>query len=232
MQKDEKTIVVAVDGYSSTGKSTIAKMIASRLGITYIDTGAMYRAVTLAALRGGLIEGENVDLASLRELLKDTHIGFRYHAERQAYETYLNGECVEDEIRSMEVSNRVSVIAAVDFVREFLVAQQRELGRRESVIMDGRDIGSVVFPDAAVKFFMTASPEVRAERRYKELREKGESVSYEEVEANVRTRDYIDTHREVSPLRQTEDAIVVDNSRMSIEEELNFMIDKIREVGV
>ena len=232
MEKDQKTIVVAVDGYSSTGKSTIAKMIASRLGITYIDTGAMYRAVTLAALRSGVVDGGKVDLEALRECLKNIHIGFRYNTATQAYETYLNGEYVEGEIRSMEVSNQVSMIAAVDFVREFLVAQQRELGKRENVIMDGRDIGSVVFPDAEVKFFMTASPEVRAERRYKELREKGENVSYEEVEANVRTRDYIDTHREVSPLKQTEDAIVVDNSCMSIEEELSFMISKIQEVGI
>ncbi len=228
MEKDQKTIVVAVDGYSSTGKSTIAKMIASRLGITYIDTGAMYRAVTLAALRSGVIDGGKVDLEALRECLKNIHIGFRYNTATQAYETYLNGEYVEGEIRSMEVSNQVSMIAAVDFVREFLVAQQRELGTRENVIMDGRDIGSVVFPDAEVKFFMTASPEVRAKRRYDELVQKGEKVDYKDVENNVRQRDYLDEHRQESPLKKTEDAVLIDNSHMTIEEEVEYMLETIR----
>lgn len=232
MKKSRKTVIVAVDGYSSTGKSTVAKMIASCLGFTYIDTGAMYRVVTLAALRAGLIIEGKVKSEALRESLKNIKISFKYNVDSQLYETYLNGEYVEDQIRGMEVSNQVSVIAAIDFVREFLVAQQRELGEQENVIMDGRDIGSVVFPDAEVKFFMTASPEVRAKRRYQELTEKGVEVSYEEVEANVRKRDYIDSHREVSPLKQTEDAIVVDNSHMTIEEELEFMIAKIKEVGI
>lgn len=232
MKKSRKTVIVAVDGYSSTGKSTVAKMIASRLRFTYIDTGAMYRVVTLAALQGGLITEGKVKSEALRESLKNIKISFKYNVDSKLYETYLNGEYVEDQIRGMEVSNQVSVIAAIDFVREFLVTQQRELGEQENVIMDGRDIGSVVFPDAEVKFFMTASPEVRAKRRYQELTEKGVEVSYEEVEANVRKRDYMDSHREVSPLKQTEDAIVVDNSHMTIEEELEFMIDKIKEVGI
>lgn len=224
----KKTLVVAVDGYSSTGKSTVAKLIASRLGLTYIDTGAMYRVVTLEALRKGMIREGKVDEEKLKTALKDIRIGFKYNAEHDQYETYLNGEYVEDAIRGMEVSGLVSVIAAIGFVREFLVAQQREMGKNENVILDGRDIGSVVFPDADVKFFMTASPEVRAMRRYQELTEKGVQVDYAEVEENVRKRDYIDSHREVSPLVQTADAIVVDNSHMTIEEELEFMLGKIK----
>lgn len=224
-----KRLVVAVDGYSSTGKSTVAKLLAARLGYTYIDTGAMYRAVTLAALRRGLIRGGDVDRQELKAYLPEIKIGFRYNEAVGCYETYLNGELIEQEIRGMEVSGNVSLIATVDFVRAFLVEQQREMGKAGGVIMDGRDIGSVVFPDADVKFFMTASPEVRAMRRYKELTDKGERVSYEEVEENVRNRDYIDSHREVSPLRQTDDAVVVDNSNMTIEEELLFMAGKIRE---
>lgn len=221
-------MIVAVDGYSSTGKSTVAKIVAAKAGLIYIDTGAMYRVVTLEAIRRGLIMDGVVDKEQLRQILKGIKIGFKYNQAQDRYETYLNGEYVEDQIRGMEVSDQVSGIAAIDFVREFLVFQQREMARNESVIMDGRDIGSVVFPEADVKFFMTATPEVRAVRRYKELRDKGVEVSYEEVEKNVLKRDYIDTHREVSPLRQTEDAIVVDNSDMTIEEEVEFMLDKIK----
>lgn len=223
-------MIVAVDGYSSTGKSTVAKIIAAKLGLIYIDTGAMYRVVTLEALRRGLIADGVIDQKRLRESLKEINIGFKYNREQDFYETYLNGEYVEEQIRGMEVSDQVSGIAALGFVREFLVAQQREMARNESVIMDGRDIGSVVFPDADVKFFMTASPAVRAQRRYKELTDKGVEVSYEEVEANVLKRDYIDAHREESPLKQTDDAIVVDNSDMTVEDEVAFMIEKIRQV--
>lgn len=223
-------MIVAVDGYSSTGKSTVAKIIAAKLGLIYIDTGAMYRVVTLEALRRGLIADGVIDQKRLRESLKEINIGFKYNREQDFYETYLNGEYVEEQIRGMEVSDQVSGIAALGFVREFLVAQQREMARNESVIMDGRDIGSVVFPDADVKFFMTASPAVRAQRRYKELTDKGIEVSYEEVEANVLKRDYIDAHREESPLKQTDDAIVVDNSEMTVEDEVAFMIEKIRQV--
>lgn len=223
-------MIVAVDGYSSTGKSTVAKIIAAKLGLIYIDTGAMYRVVTLEALRRGVIVDGVIDQKRLRESLKEINIGFKYNREQDFYETYLNGEYVEEQIRGMEVSDQVSGIAALGFVREFLVAQQREMARNESVIMDGRDIGSVVFPDADVKFFMTASPAVRAQRRYKELTDKGVEVSYEEVEANVLKRDYIDAHREESPLKQTDDAIVVDNSDMTVEDEVAFMIEKIRQV--
>lgn len=221
-------MVVAVDGYSSTGKSTVAKRIAAKLGLTYIDTGAMYRVVTLAALREGLIADGVIDRERLREMLRKTEIGFKYNPALSRYETYLNGECVEEQIRGMEVADEVSGIATLDFVREFLVARQREMGRKGDVIMDGRDIGSVVFPQAEVKFFMTAAPEVRALRRYKELQEKGMPVSYEEVEANVRKRDDIDSHREVSPLVQAVDAIVIDNSQMTLEEEVQTMIEAIR----
>lgn len=230
IKKDFKNMIVAVDGYSSTGKSTVAKIIAAKLGLIYIDTGAMYRVVTLEALRRGLIADGVIDQKRLRESLKEINIGFKYNREQDFYETYLNGEYVEEQIRGMEVSDQVSGIAALGFVREFLVAQQREMARNESVIMDGRDIGSVVFPDADVKFFMTASPAVRAQRRYKELTDKGVEVSYEEVEANVLKRDYIDAHREESPLKQTDDAIVVDNSDMTVEDEVAFMIEKIRQV--
>lgn len=223
-------MIVAVDGYSSTGKSTVAKIIAAKLGLIYIDTGAMYRVVTLEALRRGLIVDGVIDQKRLRESLKEINIGFKYNREQDFYETYLNGEYVEEQIRGMEVSDQVSGIAALGFVREFLVAQQREMARNESVIMDGRDIGSVVFPDADIKFFMTASPAVRAQRRYKELTDKGVEVSYEEVEANVLKRDYIDAHREESPLKQTDDAIVVDNSDMTVEDEVAFMIEKICQV--
>ena len=204
-------MIVAVDGYSSTGKSTVAKLIAARVGLTYIDTGAMYRVVTLAALRCKLIDGAGqIDEEALRKCLNKIKISFKYNEELKCYETYLNGENVESCI-----------------VREFLVAQQREMAQNESVIMDGRDIGSVVFPNADVKFFMTASPDVRAERRFKELKDKGVKVSYEEVKANVEKRDYIDSHREVSPLVQTEDAVVVDNSCMTIEEEVEMMVKVI-----
>ncbi len=224
-------MIVAVDGYSSTGKSTVAKLIAAKLGLTYIDTGAMYRAVTLAAMRGGLIADGVIDREKLREVLKGIKIGFKYNRILDRYETYLNGEYVEEQIRGMEVSDRVSGIAALDFVREFLVDRQREMGREEDVIMDGRDIGTVVFPQADVKFFMTASPEVRAQRRYRELQNKGVEVSYEEVEANVRKRDYIDSHREVSPLVQAEDAIVIDNGDMTIAEEVEQMVREIRRMS-
>ncbi len=229
--EEREIMIVAVDGYSSTGKSTVAKLIAAKLGLTYIDIGAMYRAVTLAAMRGGLIADGVIDREKLREVLKGIKIGFKYNRILDRYETYLNGEYVEEQIRGMEVSDRVIGIAALDFVREFLVDRQREMGREEDVIMDGRDIGTVVFPQADVKFFMTASPEVRAQRRYRELQNKGVEVSYEEVEANVRKRDYIDSHREVSPLVQAEDAIVIDNGDMTIAEEVEQMVREIRRMS-
>ncbi len=224
-----KALIIAVDGHSSTGKSTVAKRLAARLGYAYIDTGAMYRAVTLEAMRRGLVKGGTIGEEKLRDCLKKIHIGFHYNADKGSNETYLNGECVEEEIRGMEVSANVSLVAGLGFVREFLVQQQREMGKQGGVVMDGRDIGSVVFPQAEVKFFMTASPEVRAERRYKELTEKGEKVDYQEVEKNVRKRDYLDEHREIAPLKKTEDAVLIDNSHMTVEEEIELMLRYIRE---
>lgn len=222
-------MVIAVDGYSSTGKSTVAKLVAKELGLVYIDTGAMYRAVTYFALKSNLFSGDKVDEDRLKELLPEVTISFVPDRESGKNFTHLNGECVESEIRGMEVSNRVSVIAAIGFVREYLVEQQREMGRVGNVIMDGRDIGTVVFPNADVKFFMTASAQVRAERRYQELIAKGESVTYEEVEKNVITRDYIDSHRSVSPLVQAADAVVIDNGNITIEQNVELMVKTIKE---
>lgn len=225
----EKTgLIVAVDGHSSTGKSTVSKILAVRLGYTYIDTGAMYRIVTLKAMREGLIQGGNVDDGKLKEVLPTIVFGFKYNEEKKCYESYMNGEYVEADIRGMEVSDNVSLIASLPYVRELLVEKQREMAQAGGVIMDGRDIGSVVFPHAEVKFFMTASPEVRARRRYKELIERGDLVTYEEVEANVRKRDYIDEHRGVSPLVKSPDAVLIDNGDMTVEEEVEEMLKIIR----
>ena len=221
-------MVVAVDGYSSTGKSTVAKLVAKELGLVYIDTGAMYRAVTYFSLKSNLFNGNEVDEKRLEELLPTVKINFVPNANSGKNDTYLNGVCVESEIRGMEVSNRVSTRAAIGFVREFLVAQQQEMGRRGNVIMDGRDIGTVVFPNADIKFFMTASPQVRAQRRYEELVAKGDNVTYEEVEKNVITRDYMDSHRSVSPLVQAPDAVVIDNGGMTIEENVATMVNAIK----
>ena len=225
---EKKGLIVAVDGHSSTGKSTVSKILAARLGYTYIDTGAMYRIVTLKAMREGLIKDGNVDDEKLKEVLPTIIFGFKYNEEKKRYESYMNGEYVEMAIRGLEVSDNVSLIAALPYVRELLVEKQREMAKEGGVIMDGRDIGSVVFPHAEVKFFMTASPEVRAQRRYKELIEKGEQVTYEEVEANVRKRDYIDEHRETSPLVRTSDAVLIDNGDMTVEEEVEEMLKIIR----
>ena len=228
LKMEKKGLIVAVDGHSSTGKSTVSKILAARLGYTYIDTGAMYRIVTLKAMREGLIRNGNVDDEKLKEVLPTIIFGFKYNEEKKRYESYMNGEYVEVAIRGLEVSDNVSLIAALPYVRELLVEKQREMAKEGGVIMDGRDIGSVVFPHAEVKFFMTASPEVRAQRRYKELIEKGEQVTYEEVEANVRKRDYIDEHRETSPLVRTSDAVLIDNGDMTVEEEVEEMLKIIR----
>ena len=225
---EKKGLIVAVDGHSSTGKSTVSKILAARLGYTYIDTGAMYRIETLKAMREGLIRNGNVDDEKLKEVLPTIIFGFKYNEEKKRYESYMNGEYVEMAIRGLEVSDNVSLIAALPYVRELLVEKQREMAKEGGVIMDGRDIGSVVFPHAEVKFFMTASPEVRAQRRYKELIEKGEQVTYEEVEANVRKRDYIDEHRETSPLVRASDAVLIDNGDMTVEEEVEEMLKIIR----
>ncbi len=225
-----KTITIAIDGHSSSGKSTMAKDLAREIGYTYIDTGAMYRAVPLYALRHHLFEGDTIQEAALKQALPDIQIAFRSNEVTGRPDTYLNGCCVEQEIRGMEVADHVSQVAALGFVREALVAKQQEMGRAKGVVMDGRDIGTVVFPDAELKFFITASPEVRAQRRMAELQAKGESASYEEVLANIRKRDYLDTHREVGPLRQADDARVLDNSNMTIPEQKAWLLAQFHEV--
>ena len=226
-----KKITIAIDGYSSCGKSTMAKALAKRLGYVYVDTGAMYRSVTLFALRHQLFhEDGSVKTDELQKLMPEIHISFKLNKETSLPETYLNGECVEREIRGMEVSSHVSPIAAIPFVREALVKQQQAMGREKGVVMDGRDIGTVVFPDAELKIFVTASPEVRAQRRYDELQAKGQPADYADILKNVQQRDYIDTHRETSPLRQAPDALVLDNSHMTIAEQDEWLMQKVQSV--
>ncbi len=222
-----KQITIAIDGHSSCGKSTMAKALARKIGYVYVDTGAMYRSVTLFALRNSLFNDDGtVKVNDLKEMLSQVHISFKLNPDTGLPETYLNGEMVERDIRGMEVSSHVSSIAAIPFVREALVSQQKAMGKEKGVVMDGRDIGTVVFPDAELKIFVTASPEVRAKRRYDELQGKGQPADYDGILKNVQQRDYIDTHREVSPLRKADDAIVLDNSHMTIAEQDAWLIDK------
>lgn len=217
-----KPIIVAIDGYSSCGKSTIAKALAKYAGYTYVDTGAMYRAVALYAQRIGVANQESRDMDLLAQL-ENVHIGFIQTADGQ--HVTLNGEDVESQIRTLEIGNLASQISTIKEVRAFLVAQQQAMGEKKGIVMDGRDIGTVVFPNAELKLFLTASPEVRAERRFKELEAKGEKPVLEEVLADVNDRDYRDTHRAESPLRQAEDAVVVDNSEMTREEQMEHIIN-------
>ena len=224
----EKKIVIAIDGHSSSGKSTMAKDLAREIGYTYIDTGAMYRAVTLYALRHQLIHGDQIDEAALQAALPSIEISFRRNPETNRPDTYLNGENVEQAIRGMEGADKVSPVAALGFVRRALVAMEQAMGKEKGIVMDGRDIGTVVFPDAELKLFVTASPEVRAQRRVDELRAKGEAVSYEEVLANVKKRDLIDSTRAESPLRQAPDALVLDNSNMSIAEQKQWLMTQFK----
>ncbi len=226
----EKKIIIAIDGHSSCGKSTMAKQLAQQLGYIYIDTGAMYRVVTLVALRNGWITDKVPDKAKVIKGLKDIHISFEWDEKQGKNTTFLNGENVEDEIRRLEVSDNVSPISTIAEVREEMVKQQRENGINKGIVMDGRDIGTVVFPNAELKIFMTASPEVRAQRRYLELKEKGLDVSFEEVLANVEGRDKIDSSRAASPLKQADDALVLDNSNLSREEQLKWTINKVKEI--
>lgn len=215
-----KKITIAIDGFSSCGKSTMAKQLARRIGYIYVDTGAMYRSVTLYALDHHLFnEDGSVKTDDLRELMPLVNISFKMNTATGRPDTYLNGTCVEKDIRGMEVSSHVSPIAAIPFVREALVAQQQLMGRDKGIVMDGRDIGTTVFPDAELKIFVTASAEVRAQRRYDELMAKGVAANYEDILKNVQERDYIDTHRKVSPLRKANDAIELDNSHMTLEEQ-------------
>lgn len=231
MDIPEKKLIIAIDGHSSCGKSTVAKDLAKKIGYTYIDSGAMYRVVTLFAMRHNLISEDQVDENKLAHLISEVAISFQYNNEKQRHETYLNGELVEDEIRNMSVSNNVSVIAKIKFVRDKMVAFQRELSKEGGVIMDGRDIGTVVFPNAELKIFMTADVEIRAIRRFKELKEKGEDISLDEIRENVKKRDFIDENRDESPLRKAEDAIVLNNSHLTPAEQLDWIVDQMNKVG-
>ncbi len=226
---DNKKIIIAIDGFSSSGKSTMAKALARRIGYRYVDTGAMYRAVTLFAMRAGLISADGaVDAAKLASLLPEINISFALCPDGSQH-TILNGEDVEAEIRGMEVSGYVSPVAAIPAVRRDLVAKQQAFGKERGIVMDGRDIGTTVFPDAELKIFLDAPAECRAERRVRELRAKGQEVSYDEVLANVKSRDHIDQTREESPLRRAADAIGLDNSSMTIDEQDTWLLDRYNE---
>ncbi|MCZ8169068.1 MAG: (d)CMP kinase [Flavobacterium sp.] len=220
-----KKITIAIDGFSSTGKSTLAKQLAQQLGYVYVDTGAMYRAVTLYAMQHGFVSPHHLDAEVLTADLKQITLHFVFNAELGYGEMYLNGINVEREIRTLEVSSLVSKVAEISAVRAKLVEQQQAMGKEKGVVMDGRDIGTVVFPDAALKIYMTASPETRAQRRFAELQAKGDSVTYEAVLQNVNERDYIDTHRADSPLVKADDAIELDNSNLSREAQLQRVLE-------
>lgn len=225
-----KKITIAIDGFSSCGKSTMAKDLAKKLGYVYVDTGAMYRAVTLYAMRNGLFNADgSVKTADLEQQMNKINITFKLNKTAERPDTYLNNELVENDIRTLEVSNHVSQIAAVPFVREAMVAQQQRMGKDKGVVMDGRDIGTTVFPEAELKVFVTASAEVRAQRRYDELKEKGMPADFNDILKNVQERDYIDSHREVSPLRKAPDAIELDNSHMTIAEQSAWLMEQVEQ---
>ena len=225
-----KKITIAIDGHSSCGKSTMAKDLARKVGYIYVDTGAMYRSVTLYALRHGIFREDGTIIEDqLLAQLPDIHITFQLNQQTGRPDTYLNGECVENEIRSLEVSNHVSPIAAIGFVREAMVAQQQLMGQGGGVVMDGRDIGTVVFPKAELKVFVTATAEVRAQRRFDELQQKGMPADYSDILKNVQERDYIDSHREVSPLVRADDVLLLDNSNMTIPEQSEWLMQRFNE---
>ncbi len=226
-QMGNKKIVIAIDGHSSCGKSTVAKELAKMLEYIYMDSGAMYRSVTLYALRNNLASNGIIDEPGLIARLNEINIDFRFNSQSQQNETYLNGENVEKEIRQLRVSEYVSPVATIRDVRQEMVKQQRDMGKNKGIVMDGRDIGTVVFPNAELKIFMTASAEVRAQRRYDELIAKGELVSFDQILQNVQERDRIDSTREVSPLKQADDALVLDNSFLSREEQLTWVIERV-----
>ena len=225
-----KKITIAIDGFSSCGKCTMAKSLAKEIGYIYIDSGAMYRAVTLYCIENGLIEDGEIRTEILKEDLKRINISFKINAETGQPDTYLNDENVENKIRTMLVSSMVSQVSALDFVRSAMVEQQQKMGKEKGIVMDGRDIGTTVFPDAELKIFVTASAEVRAQRRFDELKSKGQEASYDEILHNVKQRDYLDQNREVSPLRQASDAILLDNSTLTIEEQKAWLINQFNRV--
>ena len=225
-----KKIIIAIDGHSSCGKSTLAKSLAKELGYIYIDSGAMYRVVTLVALRKGWIKNKIPDVKKIISGLTDIKITFEWNEALGKNTTFLNGENVEDEIRQLEVSENVSPISTIAEVRSEMVRQQRLNGQNKGIVMDGRDIGTVVFPNAELKIFMTASPKIRAQRRYLELTEKGEKVVFEEILANVEGRDKIDSTRATSPLKRADDAFILDNSTITREQQLEWTINKVIEI--
>lgn len=224
-----KKIIIAVDGHSSTGKSTLAKQLAQKLGYIYVDTGAMYRAVTLFALRNRLVGKDFLDREQLIAKLDEVSLNFKFNTDLGYAEMYLQGKNVENQIRGMEVSELVSRVAEIPEVRQALVKQQQAMGKDKGLVMDGRDIGTVVFPEAELKIFMTADPQIRAERRFHELKEKGSEVSFEEVLTNVKYRDALDTTRKDSPLRMASDAVEVDNSNLSIAQQFQLILDLAEE---
>ena len=222
-----KKIVIAIDGFSSCGKSTMAKDLAREVGYIYVDTGAMYRSVTLYALRNQLFDADgNIMASALEAAMPHINISFKLNEQTGRPDTYLNGQCVENEIRTLEVSSKVSIVAALPFVRKKLVEEQQKMGEEKGIVMDGRDIGTVVFPQAELKIFVTASAEVRAQRRFDELEAKGMPADYADILKNVQERDYIDSHRAVSPLTKAADAIELDNSHMTIAEQKQWLMDK------
>lgn len=222
-----KKIIIAIDGFSSCGKSTMAKDLAKEIGYIYIDSGAMYRAVTLYCIEQDLFNADgSIKIEELRNRMEQIHISFTLDPQTGRPRTQLNGRDVEDRIRSMEVSSHVSPVATLDFVRKALVRQQQEMGCKKGIVMDGRDIGTAVFPDAELKIFVTASAQIRAQRRYDELKAKGQEASFEEILKNVEERDRIDQNREVSPLRKADDAILLDNSNMTIQEQKEWLMNE------
>ncbi len=229
-REEKKKIIIAVDGHSSCGKSTLAKELANVLGYIYLDSGAMYRAVTLFAIRNHLAENGKVDEQGLIDRLNEIKIDFRFNPVTRQNDTFLNDENVEEEIRRIAVSSYVSPVATIAEVRHALVKQQQKMGFSKGIVMDGRDIGTVVFPQAELKLFMTATPEVRAQRRYDELKAKGLQVNYQEILENIQERDRIDSGREISPLKKADDALVLDNSYLTRREQLDWTLDKVREI--
>jgi len=227
---NKRKIIIAIDGYSSCGKSTVAKEVAARLNYLYLDSGAMYRAVTLFCLRNHLIEDDQLNKSALIEKLDQIRLSFKKNPTTLGNDTFLNGENIENEIRELPVSNNVSNIASIKEVRQFLVASQREIGKDKGIVMDGRDIGTVVFPDAELKIFMTASTEIRAQRRYDELTARGVPVDFEEIKNNIVGRDHLDENREISPLRKSKDAVILDNSFLTREEQLEWVLKKAQNI--
>lgn len=225
-----KRIIIAIDGFSSCGKSTMAKALARNVGYLYFDSGAMYRAVALYCMQNGLVNNGNIDKTALHDNIKDINITFEVDPETRNSITFLNGKNVEHEIRSLEVSRLVSQVAAVDFVRKEMVERQREMGKAKGIVMDGRDIGTTVFPQAEMKVFVTASAEVRAQRRYDELVARGDNADFNEILENVQQRDYLDQTRDISPLKRADDALLLDNSNMTREEQMNWLTEEFNKL--